>query len=433
MDFGRHKTTQYLGEFTVSRKAASAVAVLAITALSVFGLATPAAAATVTVCATGCDATTIQAAVNAANPGDTITVAAGTYTEVVSINKADLVLQGARAGVDARGRTGAETIIFQGQLQLAANGITIDGFSFTDARSAIAAPVAAIAGSGRTGTQILNNIIENSMFGAQFNNVGPSQARVAQNVFNTNNANLGGGGGTGVIMFGGGSTNVLITENNFSGHLNAAINVIGTNIQITNNHADGDATLAVVTSSSNVVIDGNALVDGVGGSGIFLGLGNAGITVSNNQIDSDSTVGDNLAAIRISDAFGGPGASSNVTITGNETTGGWAHAIRRTAGALDGALPVHDNSFWMVVTNEDTNPANVIDATSNWWAPGIDLSTMANVDAESPCANVGCATPAILPPTGPEKTVAGAIAASVLAAGFMLMVVAGRRRGARAS
>ena len=48
-----------------------------------FGLAMPlqlARAASITVCALGCDYTTIQDAVTASVAGDTINVAAGTYT-----------------------------------------------------------------------------------------------------------------------------------------------------------------------------------------------------------------------------------------------------------------------------------------------------------------------------------------------------------------
>ncbi len=59
------------------------------------------------------DYPTIQAAINAASDGDTIIVAAGSYKENVVINKS-LTLQGTRAGVDARNRSGAETIINPG-------------------------------------------------------------------------------------------------------------------------------------------------------------------------------------------------------------------------------------------------------------------------------------------------------------------------------
>ncbi|MGA8848407.1 MAG: right-handed parallel beta-helix repeat-containing protein [Dehalococcoidia bacterium] len=56
------------------------------------------------------DYPTIQAAINASSDGDTIMVAAGLYKENVVINRA-LTLKGAQAGVDARTRSGNETII----------------------------------------------------------------------------------------------------------------------------------------------------------------------------------------------------------------------------------------------------------------------------------------------------------------------------------
>jgi hypothetical protein len=56
------------------------------------------------------DYPTIQAAINASSDGDTIIVAAGLYKENVVINRS-LTLKGAQAGVDARTRSGNETII----------------------------------------------------------------------------------------------------------------------------------------------------------------------------------------------------------------------------------------------------------------------------------------------------------------------------------
>lgn len=77
----------------------------------------------------------IQAAVNAAMPGDTINVAAGTYTEQVQINKT-LTLKGAKAGVDARTRatTGESIITFgDGPVQILADNVVLDGFTITGA------------------------------------------------------------------------------------------------------------------------------------------------------------------------------------------------------------------------------------------------------------------------------------------------------------
>ena len=56
------------------------------------------AAATKTVCAAGCDATTIQGGVDLAAPGERVEVAAGTYEEQVEIAKPGVVLTGAGIG-----------------------------------------------------------------------------------------------------------------------------------------------------------------------------------------------------------------------------------------------------------------------------------------------------------------------------------------------
>lgn len=63
-------------------------------------VATPQAlAATRTVCTSGCDYTTIQSAVTAASPGDTISIGQGTFRETVTISKT-LNLQGVGDGTD---------------------------------------------------------------------------------------------------------------------------------------------------------------------------------------------------------------------------------------------------------------------------------------------------------------------------------------------
>ncbi len=75
---------------------------------------------------------TINAAIVKASNGEVVNVAAGVYVENVSLNKS-LTLSGAQAGVDARGRLAAESIIVPPSgigltLLTGSAGATIDGF-----------------------------------------------------------------------------------------------------------------------------------------------------------------------------------------------------------------------------------------------------------------------------------------------------------------
>ncbi|RYD20091.1 MAG: hypothetical protein EOP88_16440 [Verrucomicrobiaceae bacterium] len=105
--------------------------------------------------------TTIQSAVDAASPGDTIEVAAGMYAENVVITKSPLTLSGHRAADDARGRVSGtpnpstETVVAPAagsalSLSSGAGAITVSGFSFsspaTGGSGVVVADTAAVNG-----------------------------------------------------------------------------------------------------------------------------------------------------------------------------------------------------------------------------------------------------------------------------------------------
>src|SRR3989338_3768133 len=76
--------------------------------------------------------TAIQAAVDAANPGETVTVCAGTYPENVAINKS-LTLSGANAGTTGTSTSRVRESIIDGGglnsvIKVEADDVTIDGF-----------------------------------------------------------------------------------------------------------------------------------------------------------------------------------------------------------------------------------------------------------------------------------------------------------------
>ena len=91
------------------------------------------------------DYDTIQEAIDAASDGDTIVVAAGLYEVTVEIDKS-LTLKGAQAGVDARNRSGPETIIEPDEgpgisiITDEDQWVVVDGLTVRNAEHGIATP-----------------------------------------------------------------------------------------------------------------------------------------------------------------------------------------------------------------------------------------------------------------------------------------------------
>jgi parallel beta-helix repeat protein len=138
-------------------------AVVVLTVLGFAGFPSPAAAlAGDTIVVT----TTIQAAVDAAQPGDTILVPPGTYRESVLVDKSDLTIVGTRAAIlDAAGfrtgiRVGTGRISRDGPEPacppLAVTGFTLKGLSITHA-SFSGVFLIGVDGYHLTGTRYVDN------------------------------------------------------------------------------------------------------------------------------------------------------------------------------------------------------------------------------------------------------------------------------------
>ncbi|MCH8096382.1 MAG: hypothetical protein IID53_04830 [Proteobacteria bacterium] len=143
-------------------------ALVALTGVAALGIQTASAAvcvndATADTCSVPGDHATIQAAVTAAGPDDTIVVASGTYVEGVTVpaGKDGLKIQGANAAIPAGrvpGIRGAESIVDGGFL-LQSDAVEIDGFTIENG--------ATLFGGGSIGGVLIasdNDVVKNNIF-----------------------------------------------------------------------------------------------------------------------------------------------------------------------------------------------------------------------------------------------------------------------------
>ncbi len=360
------------------------------------------------------DFASIQDAIDASSTDGTVLVCAGQYPESVQVDKT-LTLNGAKAGVDARSRSGAagESVITadepnEGGVNLGANGITVDGFVIADAADpAIGAGIGMPASFGNQ--TVTNNVVSDNTIGISANNLAGSPSTISKNKFEANNV---AGAAAGNAIYGDSNVDDLtISQNSFSDQQNASIlfaavdtsTVQNTNVSITGNTFSGDKgnpshnELRVLLLATQGTISNNTF-ENMNNNAIQLADGNDGITVSGNTIEDSG-----FAAVRVTD-FGGAGENSNITVTGNTLTGGDS-AINVAPDGLSGALTASGNRIVGNTTGILMNDADgTVNAANNWWgcnagppSPGCD--SVGGSDA----ADVSTATPLTLSINAPAK------------------------------
>ncbi len=276
---------------------------------------------------------TIQEAINAATAGDTIMVAAGSYNETVTIDKA-LTIQGANAGIAGTGTRGAETVLTWPAGDMATinttAAVTFNGLRFVANTDVIT-----------THTQNSNITFTNSTFDIQSGGTGGNAFYLSEPSHFTFSNNLVDAHGYASAFFqpvgdpdDPSHSVVTFTGNTFVGHATAYVPGDDNNVPLILNLSDVNGTVTGNTFS-NVDI------------GVLLGNGAGPLDISGNTFEDmhrePGTSGGGFAAGIVfftPDADFGP-----VTITGNTFSDADA-GIRTSATTIAGlSITIDGNDF----------------------------------------------------------------------------------------
>jgi large repetitive protein len=304
---------------------------------------------------------TIGHALGVVASGGTVHVGAGTYNESLTIDK-PVALDGAQSGVDARTRSGAESVITgSGGVVYTAGATTgtIDGFTLQGYTGSTSEIKASDVGSG---WDFSNDIIDVSYGGIYLNSDGasnPATTTISHDSFVQaipSSASSGYYGGA-VNMWsqaGNAADNVTVSDNSFtnlSGPTGAvhtgsnpsctsagpgtdpadyAKNLTVSGNTFTDTGNDENFLVAFCTSGATVT-DNTVTVNDPGdnnnaSTGMYLGGGNYGMDLSSNSL---TAVGLPAGAISLNSIFN-PGGTGDV-ISGNTITG-WTKGVQVAGG-----------------------------------------------------------------------------------------------------
>ncbi len=347
----------------------------------------------------------IQDGVNGVSADGTVDVAPGTYTESITINKS-LTLNGAQEGIDARGRNSSSESIIPAQsggvgnsaISIKANNVTIDGFYIQGAGTPGNQTwgINAAAGVATSGVHITNTIFKNLYEGLHVQ--GPS-TNVSSGMTVDKNEFFDESGDVykqdaGIWMASAVSNDLTIKDNSFFGHDHgdggdyAAINIDNsTNLTITNNTSHNDGSFVVLVNNTTVNVSENTSTNTGSGfnqsSTIFVGLGNNGVTIQNNNLDNG------YRGVRLSNDFG-TGLNQNIQVLNNIITNMANAGILVPVNTISDQVVVNRNQITgnpIGVQNDNSNP--LVKATCNWWGsatgpgpvgPGSGDKVSTNVD-----------------------------------------------------
>ena len=286
---------------------------LAVLAVGGLGVGLTQVGNRLTVCASGCDFATIQAAVNTASAGDTIQVQAGTYKENVTLQeRQNLTLQGAGSDqVTLDGSAGVATqkpALFVEKSQ----NITVEGFKIVGSRRGVHAVES-------TGLTLKNSRLENNLRQAILINL--TQAQLSDLVVTKTKADLDGENGIGVNIF---DSQVIMRNATISESADRGLALQGNNnptLTMDNATVSNNKFTGVALYGSAQITIRNSTVSNNLEEGIFL-TDTARATITNNQITENKKSAGGCCGSGIV-ARG----ASRVTIEGNTIARNVEHGI----------------------------------------------------------------------------------------------------------
>ena len=335
--------------------------------------------------------TTIQAAIDAAGTGDTINVAAGTYTE-------DLVIPGSKTNLELVGATGAKIKGVQEldwpnhapAISILASGVKIHGFTIEspDYSRTTGNPHSSGIAVGAANVEIYDNTFVSTDDGT-----GNSPG------WSTSIETYGQHGGdvSGLNIHNNTFTSTTGTDKGSEGiYINYNLNnptPAGT-VTITNNTFGGQIFRAISTERSKTTISGNTITSSYAPNPVF-NAALRGIDVfspnanRNPNLDAivitDNNVNGFWQGIRLGDSGGD--ILTNISVTENtvemNTTG-----IRVYVTANGVVINNNDISGNTTYGVENTDTATTLDATNNWWGDISGPSGMGPGSGDSVSANV---------------------------------------------
>jgi|GEM_PF-6315150 len=301
---------------------------------------------------------TIQAAIDSASTqdGDTITVAAGTYTENVTVSK-PLIIEGANAGTPGYNSRSTESTL-AGTFTITASNVTIDGF-------AIKPPVGAsgvVAQGNYSGEVVKDNVITDAAYPVNFNTGNTSVSY--------NQINYGADSQDGISANSNPGNNIHIAHNHFSGNgssFPADITVLGASnftqdVFVNHNVSTTGATLVALFDTRDATLDSNTSTGATGNSAIYIGGNDYYINVTGNTIDGAGS------AINVANNFG-DGPNGNIIVSKNQLLDSNTTGLKVGVGAY--------------------TAGQTVNAEQNWWGSASGPSDSDGSDGSTPASHNG--------------------------------------------